>query len=167
MSSMIKFAFFGTSQLAVYVLEELRAAGFLTAFVVTMPDKPQGRGLELTPSAVKLWANQHKLDVFEADASLSIIVENMRGAALDVAIVCDFGKILSEQLLEIPTRGFLNVHPSLLPRLRGASPICSAIGPSPISPLSSQRNNMATCCPAAARNPRSAAWSGATTSCNS
>lgn len=114
------FAFFGTSQIAVYVLEALEEATMWPALVVTRQPRAQGRGLELHPSEVEEWAHSrgiaiaHNWDAFEK-------------GAWDVAVVCDYGKLLPRALLDIPRRGFLNVHPSLLPRLRGASPIRSAI----------------------------------------
>lgn len=127
MKSNIRFAFFGTSHIAVYVLDALEAAGYLPVFVVTMPDKPHGRSMKVAPSAVKEWALTHSIEVFQPeDLQHSHILKNMR-MSLDVAIVCDYGKIIPKELIEIPRRGFLNVHPSLLPRLRGASPIRSAI----------------------------------------
>ncbi len=116
----IKFAFFGTSHIARYVLEELTSAGFAPALVVTPPPRPQWRDHTAAECAVAAWARQH-------DVPLAYDWERFERDAWDVAIIADYGKILPESILKIPRRGFLNVHPSLLPRLRGSSPIRSAI----------------------------------------
>ena len=116
----IRFAFFGTSHIAVYILEALRAANLVPQLVVTLPPKPKGRGLEHQPTAVELWSREHSIPV-------AYDAEQFKGEAWDVAVVVDYGKLLPKELLDIPRTGFLNIHPSLLPRLRGASPIRSAI----------------------------------------
>ncbi|HEY4522386.1 MAG TPA: methionyl-tRNA formyltransferase [Candidatus Paceibacterota bacterium] len=116
----IKFAFFGTSHIAVYVLDALIDAGLSPALVVAPPDKPQSRGLAPAPVAVSLRAR-------ELNIPLAHDWQEFESGAWDVAIVVDYGKILPRAVLGIPRRGFLNVHPSLLPRLRGASPMRSAI----------------------------------------
>ena len=116
----ISFAFFGTSHIAVYVLEALTVAGLSPALVVTLPPKPKGRGLGSQPTDVEVWAHEHSLPVAH-DTS------EFEQGTWDVAVVVDYGKMLPATLLAIPRRGFLNIHPSLLPRLRGASPIRSAI----------------------------------------
>jgi len=116
----IRFAFFGTSHIAVYVLEELEHAGFVPTLVVTVPAKAKGRGLQAEPSAVEEWAKKREVVVAQDWKAFE-------SGTWDVAIVVDYGKILPKKILEIPKRGFLNVHPSLLPRLRGPSPMRSAI----------------------------------------
>ena len=116
----ISFAFFGTSHIAVYVLEALTAAGFFPELIVTVPPKPKGRGLAVQPSAVEEWASTHGLAVAHDWTAFE-------ARKWDVAIVVDYGLILPKKMLDIPARGFLNIHPSLLPRFRGASPIRSAI----------------------------------------
>ncbi|MBI5645244.1 methionyl-tRNA formyltransferase [Candidatus Kaiserbacteria bacterium] len=116
----IRFAFFGTSHIAVYVLEELKTASLMPALIVSPPDKPRGRGLMPQPVAVSLWASENNVP-------LTHTWEAFEKGSWDVAIVVDYGKILPKRMLDIPRRGFLNLHPSLLPRLRGASPMRSAI----------------------------------------
>ncbi len=115
----MRFAFFGTSHIAVYCLEALRAAGLTPALIVTPEDRPRGRGLAASPVAVALWAQQHNIPFSHQWDS----IDN----TYDVAVVVDYGHLLPKHLLETPRRGFLNVHPSLLPRLRGPSPIRTAI----------------------------------------
>lgn len=114
------YAFFGTSHIAVYVLEALEAGGSLPDLIVTLPPKPKGRGLEAQPTDVEVWARERALP-------LSHDWKAFEAAAWDVAVVVDYGIMLPNNLLEVPRCGFLNVHPSLLPRLRGASPMRSAI----------------------------------------
>lgn len=116
----IRFAFFGTSHVAAYVLDELERAGLHPNLIVTPEDKPQGRGMEMQPSDVSRWAQLRNLS-YAHDWS------EFEKRTWDVAIVVDYGVILPKRLLEIPKRGFLNVHPSLLPRFRGPSPMRSAI----------------------------------------
>ena len=116
----IRFAFFGTSHIAVYVLDALEAAGFIPQLIVTQQPKPKGRGLELHPTEVELWARSRDIPV-RHDAT------EFATSEWDVALVVDYGKLIPQTVLNVPRRGFLNVHPSLLPRLRGASPIRSAI----------------------------------------
>lgn len=116
----IRFAFFGTSHIAAYVLSALEEAGLLPQMVVTIPAKPQGRGLIERETEAEAWAKTRGVDV-EHDWSA------FEKCAWDAAVVVDYGRILPASLLAIPKRGFLNVHPSLLPRLRGPSPMRSAI----------------------------------------
>lgn len=112
------FVFFGTSSFSVYVLDALLKKGFTPSAVVTFPDKPQGRNMVLTPNIVKSWALAHGVQV----------VENQADAPdADVYIVASYGKILPADIIYKPKAKTLNVHPSLLPKLRGPSPIQEAI----------------------------------------
>lgn len=119
-------AFFGTSDFSVVILEHLKKEGLLPALIVTAPDKPQGRKLVVTPPPVKVWAEQEQMKIIQPE-SLREIPKEIRAKEWDLFIVVSYGKILPKELLEIPLRGTLNVHPSLLPKFRGASPIQSAI----------------------------------------
>ena len=116
----LRFAFFGTSHIAVYVLDALQATNQLPQCIVTQTPKPKGRGLEPKPTEVEMWARAHEIPV-------AYDSKEFESGEWDVAIVVDYGNFLPKELLDIPRRGFLNVHPSLLPRLRGASPMRSAI----------------------------------------
>lgn len=120
MSKNIRFVFFGTSHIAVFVLNALKEAGLIPALIVAPRDMPKGRGLKPAPAPVALWANQN-------DVALVSEWKNDEADKWDVCVVTDYGKIIPKKLLALPRRGFLNVHPSLLPRLRGPSPIRSAI----------------------------------------
>lgn len=123
----IKFAFFGTPELAVTVLDELEKAGLVPALIVTAPDTQQGRGLVLMPPPVKTWGLAHDIPVLQPSTLDAAFLNTLKSHDFDVFIVAAYGKILPQELLEIPVHGVLNVHPSLLPRLRGPSPIQSAI----------------------------------------
>lgn len=125
---MPKFVFFGTPHFSVIVLQQLKAAGILPALIVTAPDKPQGRGLVLTSPPVKTWAIENDIPYIQPtsltnDPSLDPLINSEWQAFVVVA----YGKILKKQILDLPFAGTINVHPSLLPRFRGASPIESQI----------------------------------------
>lgn len=122
------FAFFGTPRFAVGVLDALEAHGLLPALVITAPDKPAGRGLALTPSPAKLWAQERGIDVLTpATLKDDQFVAELQNSDWDVFVVAAYAKMIPEIILNIPRRGALNVHPSLLPKLRGPSPAVSAI----------------------------------------
>ena len=123
----MKYVFFGTGSIAVGVLEELSAARLVPTCIVTAPDKLVGRGKKLTPPPVKTWADTHTIPTIQPEKLDSQYLKNLRAVEADVFVVADYGKILPKELLNISEHGTLNVHPSLLPRLRGPSPIRSAI----------------------------------------
>ncbi len=128
-------AFFGTPAFAVAILDELEAASLTPDAVVTAPDRPAGRGLVLTAPPVKVWANERDIPVLQpatlkhTDRNLDIDqnIDLLLNTEWDIFIVASYGKILPKYILDIPAKGTLNVHPSLLPRFRGASPIESQI----------------------------------------
>ena len=122
-----RFAYFGTPGFSIFVLEELAAAGYLPTLVVTTPDKPAGRGLALSESPVNQWAKKHAIPLLQPERFDEGACAALRAAQLDFCIVAAYGKILPSMVLEIPPRGALNVHPSLLPRYRGTSPVESQI----------------------------------------
>lgn len=129
----MKFVFFGTPSFSTCVLDALEAYGLVPALVVTAPDKPRGRGLQLSPSPVKAWALERGIDVLTpvtlnpTTGSGQEIIAELRNTDWDVFIVAAYAKLLPQAVLDIPRRGCLNVHPSLLPKFRGASPVISAI----------------------------------------
>ena len=128
----INFAFFGTPEFSVIILKELEKASFKPQLVITAPDKPQGRGLEITPSAVKKWAEERAIPVIQPEsikdeAFLADLKKYEPKGGWTVFIVASYGKIIPENILNIPTHKTLNVHPSLLPKHRGSSPVQSAL----------------------------------------
>lgn len=121
--------FFGTPRFAVYTLQSLEEAGIFPDIIITAPDKPAGRGLELKESEVKRWALEHDIPVLQPEnlREESETMDCIRNSEWDLFIVSAYGKILPQDILALPRKGTLNVHPSLLPRFRGASPIESQI----------------------------------------
>jgi methionyl-tRNA formyltransferase len=124
-----KIVFFGTPAFAVTILEELKKTGVMPALIVTAPDKPQGRGLTLTPPPVKIWAQENNIKFIqpttlkEGSAEKTSQIFELFTESWDLFIVAAYGKIIPENILEIPKHKTLNVHPSLLPKFRGPSPI--------------------------------------------
>lgn len=127
MKAELRFAFFGTPDIAVSALEEIERAGYSPELIITAPDKPQGRGMQLTPPPVKVWAESRGIDVLQPEKIDEEFIKDLRASHWDLFLVVAYGKILPEGLLAIPARGTLNIHPSLLPRFRGPSPVRSAI----------------------------------------
>ncbi len=124
----LKIIFAGTSEFAVNSLEALLNSEHEIIAVYTQPDRPAGRGLKLKPSAIKQAALKHHLPLYQP-ASLRHLPEQQQLAALgaDVMAVVVYGLLLPKAVLDTPRFGCLNVHPSLLPRWRGAAPILRAI----------------------------------------
>ena len=124
----LKLCFFGTPDIAVWVLEALAKRGIVPALVVTNADAPKGRKMVLTPPPAKVWATERGIEVFQPATLKDATVEaQLRAGVYDLFLVAAYGKIIPQAILDIPKFGTLNVHPSLLPSLRGASPIRSAI----------------------------------------
>ena len=124
----IHFVYFGGEPLGVPVLEELKAVGLLPRLVVASPDKPTGRKQELTSPPVKKWAEANNIEVFQPKTYKDDSAKSKLSAdTWDLFVVVAYNFILPEWLLSIPTYQTINLHPSLLPELRGASPIRTAI----------------------------------------
>lgn len=122
-----RIVFFGTPEFAIPSLEGLYYQEKVIA-VITQPDKPKGRGLKTAPSPVKIWALNHGLTVLEPHKLKDQEFLNfLKQSAPDLIVVCAYGKILPKEVLEIPKIGCWNIHASLLPKYRGASPINWAI----------------------------------------
>ncbi len=122
----MKIVFFGTPQFAVPTLEALIAhPDFDVSAVVTQPDKRRGRGNELSPSPVKSVALSHHLPVWQPKSvkKSAETLEQLRATEAEVFVVVAYGQILSQEILDMPTLGCVNVHGSILPKYRGAAPI--------------------------------------------
>ncbi|MEK7068208.1 MAG: methionyl-tRNA formyltransferase [Patescibacteria group bacterium] len=119
------FAFFGTPEFATYALDALEREGMLPALVVTVPDKPRDRG-EVTPTPVKAWAEARGIDVITPE-NFKETPEELLNTDWDVFVVVAYGKMIPKAVLEMPRKGAVNIHPSLLPKFRGPSPVLSAI----------------------------------------
>lgn len=118
--------FFGTEDFSLYSLRALVDHGFTIAAVVTKPDTLRGRGKKLTEPAVKSFASMHDIPVWQP-TKLTDIVDSVQALDHPVGVLVSYGKIISEQVLELFSPGIINLHPSLLPEYRGPSPIESAI----------------------------------------
>lgn len=124
----MKLVFFGSSEFSVYVLDELKLHEIVPDLIITTPDKPRGRRLVLTPTPVKIWAKKNKVEVIDpASLKNSDLVSKLKVNGYELFLVASYGKIIPKEIFEIPERKTLNIHPSLLPKYRGASPIQSQI----------------------------------------
>ncbi|MFA6300740.1 MAG: methionyl-tRNA formyltransferase [Candidatus Paceibacterota bacterium] len=149
MKKTLNFVFWGTPDVASGTLNILKENGYVPSFIITAPDKPQGRKMIITPPPVKAWAIENNIpyaqpekletkeirDVLrtlgrsDGDGQRKFSTENFRGEQNipDFFLVVAYGKIIPEDILNAPTLGSINVHYSLLPKYRGASPVESAI----------------------------------------
>lgn len=121
-----RFAFFGTEPLAEAVLDELEQAGFRPALIVADRDKI-GRNKKVELPVEKKWAEERGISVMQPEKIDADFLAQLKKESWDFFVVASYGKMLPESLLDIPVHGVLNIHPSLLPRLRGPSPIRSTI----------------------------------------
>ena len=120
----MRVVFMGTPEFSVPCLRRLIADGHEVVGVFTQPDKPKGRGKQMTPPPVKVTATENGIPVFQPrsmrDGEALAILEQLKP---DVIVVTAFGKILPKEILDCPPYGCINIHASLLPRYRGAAPI--------------------------------------------
>ncbi len=124
----MKIIYMGTPDFSVGPLEALIKAGHEISLVVCQPDRPKGRSKEPAPCPVKECALAHGLEVFQPERiKRPEAVEQLKKYPADVFVVAAFGQILSKEILDMPEYGCLNIHASLLPAYRGASPIQYAV----------------------------------------
>lgn len=127
---MHRLVFMGSDPIALPALEWLRLHGAATAQVVgvfTQPDRPTGRGQKLTPNGIKLWALNQGLPVLQPEKLTVAAKDTLLALRPDAVLVMAYGHILRQDWLDLPARGVWNLHASILPALRGASPIQGAI----------------------------------------
>jgi methionyl-tRNA formyltransferase len=124
-----KIVFFGTSDFAVPALNYLVQNGYNITEVVTQPEKPAGRQRITMPSPVKKAALEHNINVIEPHnlKTDEEFFKHFKHLSPDICIVAAYGKMIPAQYLDMPKYGFINIHPSLLPKYRGPSPIQTAI----------------------------------------
>jgi methionyl-tRNA formyltransferase len=128
MSQDLNFAYFGGEPLGVPILKRLLDAGLRPNLVVCSPDRPFGRKKILTPPPLKIFAQEHGLSVFQPTNYKDDVAKKfLEQHKWDMFVVVAYNFILPTWLIELPRHQTVNIHPSLLPRLRGASPIRSAI----------------------------------------
>jgi methionyl-tRNA formyltransferase len=124
----IRTIFFGTAEFAVPALDALvNNANFEVVGIVTQPDRPTGRKKIITPSPVKVAAEKLKISVLQPEKLKDEATSQIIALKPELAVVVAYGNLIPERLLEAVSSGFVNIHPSLLPKHRGASPITATI----------------------------------------
>ena len=128
MNNKKQIAFFGTSKFSAIVLETLKEGGVVPQLIITTEDKPAGRNLVLTPSPAKMWAIENKIHFFQPrKLKEEDFLKELKKNEWDIFVVASYGKIIPKEILDLPKNKTLNIHPSLLPKLRVASPIQASI----------------------------------------
>lgn len=118
MNNSLSFVFFGTPDVSSKTLELLKSHGYIPSLIVTAPDRPVGRHFTMTPSPTKVWAIENNIPFTHIPPT---------EGTYDLFIVVAYGKILSQAVIDMPKFGTYNIHYSLLPKYRGASPVEAAI----------------------------------------
>ncbi|MBI21203.1 MAG: methionyl-tRNA formyltransferase [Chloroflexi bacterium] len=124
----MKLVFFGSSENSAEVLKFIISKKYNIEIIVTRKRKPKGRGLKLISNPLEDVANQNKIKLLETDdLNDPNVINELKSLKPDIFLIVSFGKLLSQKILDIPLRGVINIHPSLLPLYRGPSPISSVI----------------------------------------
>ena len=123
----IKFIYWGTPDVASKTLNMLIEGGYVPSLVITSPDRKVGRGLVLTSTPVKMLAEKNNIEVLNPEKIDEDFLEKLSTLNFELSIVVAYGKILPESIINMPKHGTLNIHYSLLPKYRGASPLESAL----------------------------------------
>ena len=123
---MMGVIFMGSADFSLPILKALSEGEEVLA-VVTQPDRPRGRGQRVVPTPVKEWAEGRGIPVLEPQGLKDPFLEEVRGVGPEAIVVAAYGRILPPELLRLPPLGCINVHPSLLPKYRGAAPVNWAI----------------------------------------
>ena len=122
----VKIAFFGNSEFSLIVLKELKKNGIVPELIVTTPDKPQGRKMIVTPTPTKIWAQDNSIECVEPKRLQDeTFIEKIKN--YNLFIVASYGKIIPKNIIDLPKYKVLNIHPSLLPKYRGPSPLQTQI----------------------------------------
>ncbi|MDE1970346.1 MAG: methionyl-tRNA formyltransferase [Patescibacteria group bacterium] len=128
----MRYVFWGTPEFAVIILRGLIDGGYIPSAVVTNPDKPVGRKHIITPPPIKQYVDEYCLrtgvviPILQSE-KIHDIAEQLRAFIPDIFIVAAYGKLIPPSILDIPAKGSINVHPSLLPRYRGPTPIQTSL----------------------------------------
>lgn len=123
----MNIAFFGTPEFTTDFLDVLSASDFSPSLIVTGPDRPVGRGMTLTSPAPKVWADTHAVSVLQPEKLDDAFFAKLSETQWDLFVVVAYGKIIPQRVIDLPKYGTINVHYSLLPKYRGATPTESAI----------------------------------------
>ena len=117
----LNFIFFGTPIVASRTLQILKEKGYIPKLIITSPDKPSGRGLLMHETPVAIWAKENNIKCLKPEKLTSEFIENLEETELNIVVA--YGKIMPEILIKKPELGTINIHYSLLPKYRGASPL--------------------------------------------
>lgn len=124
----LRLVFFGTPQFAVPTLQHLLGSRHEVVGVVTQPDKPRGRGQQVSDSPVKALALERRIPIIQPERlKAPEVAETVKAWQPDLGVVAAYGKIIPEDLINVPRLGMINVHASLLPKYRGAAPVHRAV----------------------------------------
>jgi methionyl-tRNA formyltransferase len=124
----LRAAFLGTPAFAVPTLDKLLTSDHNVCVVLTQPDRQKGRGRRIQPSPIKVLAQSHGIPVFQPESLNELeLFETLQDLRLDIGIVAAYGKLIPQSLIDVPRLGMVNVHASLLPLYRGASPVHRAV----------------------------------------
>ena len=123
----LNFIFWGTPDVAEETLNILKQNGFIPSVIITSPDKKQGRKMLMTSPPVKVWAIENNIPYIQPENLDEEFISKLSTLSLELFVVIAYGKIIPKIILEMPKLGSINIHYSLLPKYRGASPVESAI----------------------------------------
>lgn len=118
----VKIAFFGNSEFSKFCLDELKKQGVIPDIVVTTEDKPVGRKMIITPTPTKVWAEENSIEYITPKSLKNEELKN-KLSEYNLFLVASYGKIIPKEIIDIPEYKVLNIHPSLLPKYRGPSPL--------------------------------------------
>lgn len=121
------FAFLGTPDIASHTLDILFNNGYIPSLIITSPDKKSGRGMKIKETPTSIWAKEHNIKCLKPEKIDQDFISEFKKSEIDLSIVVAYGKILPEVLIKNPKLGTINIHYSLLPKWRGASPLESAL----------------------------------------
>jgi len=127
MNSKLNIAFFGTPELCIPILEKLKEDGYALSVIITAPDRPVGRKYTMTPPPVKVWAENAGIPILQPEKINDEFKEKILKYKINLSLVVAYGQIMPRWLIDLPEYGTLNLHYSLLPKYRGASPVEGAI----------------------------------------
>ncbi len=123
----LNFAFWGTPALSSNTLEILLQAGYKPSIVITSPDNRSGRGMHINQTPVSAWAEKNNIKCLKPEKINQEFIDEFSKLNIDLSIVVAYGKILPERIITLPKLGTINIHYSLLPKYRGASPLEQAL----------------------------------------
>ncbi len=126
-NKMKKIAFFGTPNFTIDFLNKLKESGFSPSLIITNPDRPYGRGMQISSPLPKKWAEENNIKCLQPEKLGDDFYQEVTKEDWDLFVVIAYGKIIPERIINTPKYGTINIHYSLLPKYRGATPVESAI----------------------------------------